>query len=101
MKINLEKEDIQAIVLAVLEAIRPLLSANGKHHAEETIFTPETLAEYLGVPLSWVYKQTFLKTIPYLKIGKYIRFKRTDIDKWIKTQTIRPFPPLKLCKKAR
>ncbi len=101
MKTTLEPEDIQAIASAVLEALRPLLSANGKHHAEETIFTPKTLAKYLGVPLSWVYKQTFLKTIPFSKTGKYIRFKRTDIDKWIETQTIRPFPPLKIVKSTR
>lgn len=38
---------------------------------------PEDLAEYLNVPVGWIYKRT-RKTgpemIPHIKLGKYLRF---------------------------
>ncbi len=95
MRTQLEQEDIQAIAQAVVEMMRPVVSGNGKHDAVDIIFTPETLAAYLHVDTSWVYKQVSLKTIPYFKSGKYTRFKQTLIDKWIESQTVRPVPYLK------
>ncbi len=92
MKTTLESEDIQAIAAAVMEMLSPILSANGKQAQKDTILTPETLAEYLQVDTSWVYKQVSLKTIPYFKSGKYTRFRKTAVDKWIETQTVKPIP---------
>lgn len=101
MKAELEPQDIEAIAQRVIELLKPLLAGNGKQEDTDIIFTPETLAEYLQVDTSWVYKQVSLKTIPYFKSGKYTRFKKPVIDKWIETQTVRPIPPLKLVKNAR
>lgn len=98
MKTHFEPEDIQAIAQAVTEMIKPLLSA--RERTEDTILTPEGLAKYLQVDTSWVYKQVSLKTIPYFKSGKYTRFKKAAIDKWIDTQTRRPLTPFKLTKIA-
>ena len=100
MKAELEPQDIEAIAQRVVELIKPLLSRNGKQEAD-VIFTPETLAKYLQVDTSWVYKQVSLKTIPYFKSGKYTRFKKSVIDKWIETQTRRPMPPLRVVKSVR
>lgn len=101
MKSTFEPDEIQAIGDYVIEKLRPLLSGNSKANEPDTIFTPETLAEYLQVDTSWVYKQVSYKTIPYFKSGKYTRFKKTEIDKWIGTQTVKPIPPLKLIKHSR
>ncbi|MFA4828433.1 MAG: helix-turn-helix domain-containing protein [Thermodesulfovibrionales bacterium] len=101
MKAELEHQDIEAIALKVVELLKPLISGNGKQEAENTIFTPETLAEYLQVDTSWVYKQVSLKTIPYFKSGKYTRFKKPVIDKWIETQTVKPIPPLRALRNSR
>ncbi len=78
----------------VINRLKPLLSANGKADSE-VIFTPKSLAEYLQVDDSWVYKQVSLKAIPYFKSGKYTRFKKSAIDRWIETQTVRPVSPLR------
>lgn len=41
------------------------------------LWMPEDLAEYLNVPVGWIYKRT-RKTgpemIPHIKLGKYLRF---------------------------
>jgi excisionase family DNA binding protein len=92
MRVTLEAEDIQAIAEAVLEKLRPLLTGIKAKSEPDTIFTPETLAEYLRVDVSWVYKQVSLKAIPYFKSGKYTRFKKSVIDKWIESQSVRPLP---------
>ena len=41
------------------------------------LWLPEDLADYLGVPVGWIYKRTRKdgpEMIPHLKLGKYLRF---------------------------
>ena len=98
MKFELEPQDIEEIAQRVITLLRPMLRENGEGSEKDTIFHVNGLAEYLHVDPSWVYKQVSMKTIPYFKTGKYPRFKKKDIDKWIESQTARPIPPLKLVK---
>jgi excisionase family DNA binding protein len=101
VKTELESQDIQAIASQVVEMLRPLLAQKGKGEVEDKIFSVEALAEYLGVSLSWVYKQTSFKAIPHFKVGNHPRFRKVDIDKWIETQTAKPIPPLRMVKPSR
>jgi excisionase family DNA binding protein len=96
MNIEIESKDIEAIAQRVLELLRPLLSNNGRQGENDTIFDVKRLAEHLHVDPSWIYKQVSFKAIPYFKSGKYVRFKKSAIDKWIENKTVRPIPPLKL-----
>jgi excisionase family DNA binding protein len=43
----------------------------------ERLLTVEEVAQRLQVPRSWVYKH--LKEIPYIKLGKYVRFEASDV----------------------
>lgn len=47
----------------------------------KNLITPKELAEILKVPISWVYQHTHLgpKAIPYMKIGKYLRFNLNEV----------------------
>lgn len=92
MKIELEDKDVEAVAQRVLELLRPHVGNNGKRRADDTIFDVQGLADYLKVDASWVYKQVSLKKIPYFKNGRYTRFKRSAIDKWIDSQTIKSIP---------
>lgn len=87
IKIRLDEEDIEIIVQRVLQALKPLL--NVKASEEDEIFTPESLAEYLKVDRSWVYKKVHTKEIPFFKNGKYVRFKKSAIDKWIEENSFK------------
>jgi len=91
MRTELEPQDIDAIAQRVIELLAPRLSGNGKK-PEDEIFDVQGLAEYLKVETSWVYKQVSSKSIPYFKNGRYTRFKKSAIDKWIEAQTVRPIP---------
>jgi excisionase family DNA binding protein len=94
MQVALDQNDIESIAEALFKRIKPLLSDRGTRE-EEVIFDVEGVAEYLHVDKSWVYKKVSLKEIPYFKIGKYPRFKKSHIDKWIDSQVVRPIPATK------
>jgi excisionase family DNA binding protein len=100
MNIAFENSDLDAFAQKVFELLKPILTGNNRNEDKDTIFTPETLSKYLQVDTSWVYKQVSLKTLPYFKSGKYTRFKKKDIEKWIENQTVRPIPSIKTLKKA-
>jgi len=55
------------------------------------LLSPQKLAEYLGVSVGTIYGWIFRKTIPYLKIGRLVRFNSVDIDEWLKHKKIEMF----------
>ncbi|MGQ4437000.1 MULTISPECIES: helix-turn-helix domain-containing protein [unclassified Streptomyces] len=50
-------------------------------------------AAYLGVSVSWVYKNVTRLGIPVYRFGDgsnaKIRFKRSEVDEWVKQQRMR------------
>ena len=45
--------------------------------ARPKLWTPDDVAEYLNVPVGWIYKRTRKngpEMIPHIKLGKYLRF---------------------------
>lgn len=85
MKAEFESQDIEAIAQRLKELLLPIITGNNGH-GEDIIFTPESLAEFLKVDISWVYKKVSSKNIPFFKSGKYVRFKKSSIDRWINSQ---------------
>jgi excisionase family DNA binding protein len=96
MKLNLEQDDLKSITKDVSETLKPLLKNTKKSGDSGIVFDVRELAGYLKVNESWVYNQVGLKTIPYLKCGKYLQFKKSNIDKWIDSETIQAIPALSL-----
>jgi len=41
--------------------------------------------ELLGVPPSWLLAQARKNAVPYVKLGKYVRFDEADLRAWIET----------------
>jgi excisionase family DNA binding protein len=66
----------------------------------EKLLKPEEVAELLSIQLSTVYNWTYsgkrgYRKIPYLKVGSCLRFKASDIEKWLnepKEPTEKPKP---------
>lgn len=88
-ELTLPSELVKEIAKEVVELLKPVLSGNNKYEAEDVIFDVQGLTEYLNVTKKWIYEQTHLKTIPYLKISnKQLRFKKKDIDKWLEALKI-------------
>ena len=49
---------------------------------ERALLTPEEVAQYFQVNRQWVYERTSKNEIPHIKVGKYLRFQREEIDRW-------------------
>ena len=43
----------------------------------------EELSEYLGIKKSTLYAKVASKQIPHYKIDRLVRFKKTEIDRWM------------------
>jgi excisionase family DNA binding protein len=92
MQSTLEKEDLTAIAKELVKELRPILKTSEQNSGNDTIFNMKELSEYLNVPESWVYRQTCDHNIPYYKLGRYNRFKKTEIDKWLEEKSVNPIP---------
>ncbi len=88
------QELIRQITQEVIKAITPLLVKN-KTEEDDTLLTVKTLARYLGVSDQWVYERVHLHEIPFIKLGKFPRFRKSDIDRWLDTLKVPPIhsPP--------
>jgi len=49
------------------------------------LLTAEQVAEMLQVPKSWVYEAARGRRIPHVKLGRYVRFEREQIEVWLET----------------
>jgi excisionase family DNA binding protein len=84
MWIELDDRDIERVADKVIEFLKPLLkSSHQRNEQDEIILDVEELAFYLKLKKSLVYERIHLGEIPYYKIGKFPRFRKKDIDKWL------------------
>ncbi len=82
MKIELETSDIERIAERVAKQLTPLLRQNSKSNDNE-LMTVEELADYLKVKKSSIYDKVHTKSIPFLKHGNTLRFRRKHVDLWL------------------
>ena len=57
---------------------------------QENLLTPKSLAEMLGVSLQTIYRWSSEASIPKLKIRGSIRFRPSEINKWLEKSSICP-----------
>ena len=53
---------------------------------EQSLWKISDVAQYLGIPLSSIYKMTGPKSalrIPHIRIAGKVRFRKVDIDQWL------------------
>ena len=50
---------------------------------ETSLLTAADVAELLSVPKSWVYAQSRQGRIPTVALGRYRRYRREAIDRWL------------------
>jgi excisionase family DNA binding protein len=53
------------------------------------LMTIDELSAYLNVKPKTLYDWTYKKQIPYLKLGRLVRFDQEEIDKWMKEKHVR------------
>ena len=73
---------VDEIVEKLVEKLRPFLNNSYKPKDSE-LMDVKGLAEYLKVKESWVYEKIHTKQIPFQKAGRFPRFRKKNIDKWL------------------
>jgi excisionase family DNA binding protein len=57
---------------------------------QDKLMTPAETAEYLGIPVEtltqWRCKKR--ESLPYLKIGRHVRYKPEDVREWCNTKRV-------------
>ena len=51
------------------------------------LLTAAEIADYLGVKQSTIYQWTHQGFIPHIKLGKFVRFKTDQIERWLESRT--------------
>jgi len=53
----------------------------------ERLVTPDDVAEYLAVSPAWVQEQARSGDIPAIKLGRYWRFRMSEVEEWLTAQS--------------
>jgi excisionase family DNA binding protein len=49
----------------------------------EKLLEAEDVAGMLGMTPGWVYREVRGGRLPHVKLGRYVRFRRSTIEKWL------------------
>ena len=49
------------------------------------------ISQYLGVTVNTLYSWVCQKRIPYIKVGRLVRFDMDRIQKWLELNTVEPY----------
>jgi excisionase family DNA binding protein len=61
---------------------------------EVRLLTVRQAAKYLGTTVSTLYSKVWRREIPFIKLGRSVRFDLVDLDKLIEQSKVKPFEPL-------
>lgn len=50
------------------------------------LMTAEEVAEMLGMRVDWVWEQSRKRRIPTVRLGRYCRYRREAIERWLAEQ---------------
>jgi len=98
MKVELSTphELVTAISDDVVAKLRPLLAARKvEEDSIEGLMGVNELGNYLGgVSRDWIYQRTAGNEIPFVRVGHLVKFRRSDIDRWLAKQSVPAVAPL-------
>ncbi len=80
------------------------MATRSEKSAKEKLMTIEEVSEFLDIPVSTVRDYIWRKLIPYVKVGRHIRFRHEEIQSWLEDCSVPPEnlePPEKSWSKIR
>jgi excisionase family DNA binding protein len=70
--------------------IREIRAPNCSPEPEHRLLMVQDAARYLAVSASTLYGWVYQRRIPFVKVGRALRFDRADLDGFIEKNRIRP-----------
>lgn len=59
----------------------------------DKLLTADDVADLMRVTRAWVYAETRRNALPHLRLGRYVRYRRSAIDAWMRTVERGPGSP--------
>jgi excisionase family DNA binding protein len=87
--------NVDALAEAVAARVAELLA---DRPLPDALLDAAAAAALLSVPESWLLREARADRIPHVRLGRYVRFERSELLAWRKAQARGPAP---LCKKGR
>lgn len=50
---------------------------------DEPLLTAGEVASIMRVSTAWVYAETRRNALPHVRLGRYVRFRRSAIERWL------------------
>lgn len=60
--------------------------------ALEALLTPQEVAALLRKSKSWVYGACERGEVPHVRVGRDLRFRRAELERWLEQQQVRSTP---------
>lgn len=57
--------------------------------SDKEVMTVPEMAEYLSVSEAHTYRLVREHRVPFVRIGRSVRFKRSEVDQWLADKTLR------------
>lgn len=57
------------------------------------LLTVNEVSEYIGIAADTIYTMVSQRRIPYVKVGRLVKFNQVALDAWLKEHTVMPMPP--------
>ena len=51
----------------------------------DKLLTADDVADLMRVTRAWVYAETRRNALPHLRLGRYVRYRRSAIEAWMRT----------------
>jgi excisionase family DNA binding protein len=89
IEIEIPEAVLDAIAAKVAAQIKPTLMRPPESRAQaEELMSVCQLAAHLGVSKDGIYRKTAGNEIPFVKVGRLVKFRRSEIDAWLSTRSV-------------
>lgn len=70
-------------------SLTPGLEGEGSAGLSDRLMTTQEVCELLRVSKTYIYWLTHQRKIPHIKMQGHLRFRRPEIDEWLRAQEVR------------
>ena len=89
VELTIPPEIIRAIAEEVASILKPMMKRLEAPKQMDGLIGVDELAIYLGgVSRDWIYQRTANFEIPFVRIGHLIKYRLSDIDRWLSDQRV-------------
>ena len=81
---NMESDLAQ--IKSLLSELSDVIRVGFQHHSSESIMSAKEVADFLKMDINVIYSKCSKGEIPFFKMGKLYKFKKTEVLEWMKKQ---------------